>query len=177
MSQTSINKAGQPVAVAGQLSDNGEAVDIVSRFNDAATEIPFGTGVKASTSKHGVIQASASTDVTEGIVVWSRNHQPGTNGDLGTTGLKQNAGLQILRKGRIWAQIDAGVVTITPYTDRGYNRCVSNGGNTVLGRWSNASDSTNSIDNTKQTQFVSGLQLAADGTKIAELEVDFTVKQ
>lgn len=176
MSQTAINKAGQPVAIAGLLSDNGEGVDIVSRFNNASAEIPFGSGVKLGTEKHGVILPSAATDVVQGIVVWSRNHQPGTNGDLGTTGLKQNAGLQLIRKGRIWVPIDAGVSSIT-IGSRGWCRAVSDGsGNTVLGRWAAAQDSTNNIDCTKQCVFVSALQLAADGTKIAELEVDFTNK-
>ena len=52
--QTTINKAGQPVAVAGQLSDNGEAVDVVSRFNEeASAEIAFGVAVKPGSSRRG----------------------------------------------------------------------------------------------------------------------------
>lgn len=178
--QTSINKAGQPVAIAGYVSDNSEA-DIVSRFNADVVQMPFGTGVKAATSLHGVLQPAASTDVVEGIVKWGANHFPqnaaATIGDLGTTGLVPNSGLQILRRGRIWVYLDPGLSSITPYTDRGWCRCVVNGGNNVLGAWSNAQDSTNNIDCTKGSQFVSGLFTSADGTtKIAELEATFNIK-
>jgi hypothetical protein len=182
MPQTTINKAGQPVAVAGQLSDNMEGVDVMSRFSaESSNQIPFGTGVKAATSLRGVLQPTASTDRIEGVVKWGANHFPanaaGTIGDLGTTGLLPKSGFGVLRRGRIYAYLDPGLSSITPYTDRGWCRCTVNGGNNVIGAWSNAQDGTNNIDCTTGTQFVGPLFTSADGTtKIAELECDFTNK-
>ncbi len=180
MSQTAINKAGQPVAVAGQLSDNGEGKDIVSRFNsEASAAIQFGIGVKPGTLRDAVLLPTATSSVIEGINVFGFNHQPGSNGDLdqGSTppGVKPKGGLQILVRGRIWVLLDPSVVTIIPNVDRGYCRCTANAGDSMIGAWRNADDT--SIDCTKQTLFRSVVYTSADGvSKIAELDVDFVNK-
>lgn len=179
--QTSVNKAGQPIAVAGQISDNNDVTDIVSRFSQetsASAVIGFGLGVKPGAARDGVRILTASTEIVTGLTVLSFNHSPGATGDLDQTlgGLKPNSGLQLMKGGRMYAQIDAGVTSIAPNVDRAYVRCVSNGGNTVIGALSNASDSTNSIDCRGQILFTSNIFTAPDGTKIAEVEVDFTNK-
>jgi hypothetical protein len=184
--QTSINKAGQPVGFPGQLSDSMEGVDVVSRFNqEAAAQMPFGIGVKPGTVRDGVKLPAAQADVIEGIVKWGANHMPanaaGTIGDLGATGLLPKAGLEVVRRGRMYVVVDPGIAAgagaITPYVDRGYCRAVVNGGNNVVGAWTNAADGVNTIDCTKQVQFVSDVRLAADGvTKMAEVEVSFNNK-
>lgn len=183
MSQTSINKAGQPVAVAGQLSDNGEVVDLVSRINaEASAVLPFGIGAKAGTSRNGVNKPSTTADVIEGVVVFDFSHQPGATGDVDQTqtppGLKPNAKFNLLRKGRIWVPLDSTVTVITPNSDRTFLRVVSHVGvGTVVGYWTNVSDPGDTIDLTKVGVFVSGLQTSADGTTlIAEAEFDFTSK-
>lgn len=179
--QTSINKAGQPVGFPGQLSDSMEGVDVLSRFNqEAAAQMPFGIGVKPGTVRDAVKLPAAQADVIEGIVKWGANHMPanatGTIGDLGATGLLPKAGLEVVRRGRMYVIVDPGLAVgaITPYVDRGYCRAVVNGGNNVVGAWTNAADGADTIDCTKQVQFVSSVFLAADGvTKMAEVDVDF----
>lgn len=179
--QTSINKAGQPVAVAGQQSDTMEGVDKVSRYSDEATAtIGFGLGVKRSTNFRGVKLLTTVNDVIEGVVKWGFNHVPGVTGDVDQTatppGLKPKAGFELIRRGRLWVVVDSFLTTITP-GDRGYCRALTHTGvGTVVGAFTNAADSTYTIDCTTQVQFVSGIQLAADGTKIAELEVAFVNK-
>lgn len=180
--QTSINQAGQPVGVAGQLSDNMEGMDIVSRFNqEASANIQFGIGIKPGAARDGVKLLTANTETVEGINIWGFNHEVGANGDLDQTavtgGLRPKASMQVLQRGRCYVVVDAGVSSIIPNVDRGYIRCVANGGNTVIGAFSNISDSTNSIDSTKQVIFRSNIFTAADGvTKIAEVDVDFVNK-
>lgn len=181
MSQTSVSSTGQAVGVAGQLFDNAEVVDVVSGFSEeASAQIPFGVGLKQGAADQGVLNMAGSTDVVAGISVFGYNHMPanaaGTIGDLGTTGLLPKAGLQVLRKGRILALLDAGVASVA-VGDRAYVRYSANGGNTVLGAWSNATDAGHNTDMTKVGVFVSSMSTAADGTsKLAVLEVDFTNK-
>ncbi len=182
--QTTVNPAGQPVAVAGQLSDNQEGVDIVSRFNaEASANIAFGLAVApvGTQIRDGVINMAGSGDVVEGVNVWGFNHMPGSNGDLDQTstppGLRPKAGLQVIQRGRVWVVVDAGVTSIVPNIDRAFVRYSANGGNTVVGAFSNATDSGHNTDITKQAIFRSGIFLSADGvTKIAELDVDFVNK-
>ena len=84
--------------------------------------------------------------------------------------------LNVLRKGRVWVVIDQSITTITPFSDRPYVRIATSGANTTLGAFSNVSDTSTSQDISKQAIFTSAVVTAADGTKIAELEVDFTAK-
>lgn len=176
MSQTSVSASGQAVGVAGQVFDNAEVKDIISAFSEeVSAEIAFGSGVVHGVNDQGALIPTLAADKTMGVVAWGMNHMPGANGDLGTTGLKPKAGLQVMRKGRILVQLDVGVVSVTPYTDRAYLRWAANGGNTVLGRWGKASDAGN-IDLTAAAVFVSSIQTFPDGTKGAVLEVDFTNK-
>lgn len=182
MSQTFINPAGQPVAVAGQLSDNMEGVDVVSRFNEEVTSaLQFGIGVKPGTYRDGVLLPTATSSVIEGVNTWGINHLPGASGDLDQTstppGVKPKGGLKVLQRGRIWVLLDASVTTIVPNVDRAYCRALPNGGNTVIGTFAPADDAGFMVDCTKQAIFRSGVFTAADGvSKIAELEGDFVNK-
>lgn len=178
MPQTVIQKTGQPVAVAGQLSDSMDTIDVVSRFSqEASAAIQFGCAVQSGTVRSGVKNMATSNDNIEGVSVFGYNHVPGSSGDIDTTnkGLKPNAGLKILRKGRIWVLIDPSITLITPYADRPFARYSANGGNTVLGAFSNVSDGGHNTDLSRIGVFTSGLFTAADGTSlIAECEFDFT---
>ena len=176
--QTSINPAGQPIALAGQLAETREACDIVSRFSEeSSTCIGFGLGVKPGTGEQGVKLPSATSDKVVGLVKHGFNHTPGVTGDLNQTatppGLKPKSGLELVRRGCVWAQIDVGISAITPNVDRGYVRAAANGGNTLVGALSNADDSGKMVDCRGQILFVSGVKYAADGSKIAKVEVDF----
>jgi hypothetical protein len=183
MSQTSINAAGQPQGVAGQLADNAEVVDVVSFFSEeSSAEIPFGVGVVAGSDEQGCLLPSGSGDVCVGVSVFGLSHLPansaGTSGDLGSSGLLPNAGLQVLRKGRILAYLDKSVTSITPYSDRPFLRYTADGTtNPQVGAWGKETDSGKNTDMSKCAVFVSGMFTSADGTtKCAVMEVDFTNK-
>jgi hypothetical protein len=177
--QLNIQKYGQSVGVAGQISDNGEGYDIVSRFNLGAIDIPFGVGVAANTTKRNACQALATSgDTFMGVNVWGMNHTLDiVGGDLEAGGLKQYAGLQVMQAGRIYVVIDPSITTIVANVDRAFVRYSTNGGNTVIGAFSNVSDAGHNLDITKLAIFRSGIFTAADGsTKIAELQLVATVK-
>ena len=180
--QTSINKAGQPIGVAGQLSSMQEGSDIASRFQGEATAVmPFGIGVKPGSTFRKVLLPTAQNSVIEGIVLHSMAHVPGVTGDLDQVsgGLKPNAGLDLLRRGRCYVVVDASVQSITPFTDRGFCRIAANvgTGDLVIGAWRTAADGADCVDCTTKVQFISPLFTAADGTtKIAEVQVDFVNK-
>lgn len=179
--QTSILSSGQPVAVAGQISDSMKDVDIVSRFNaEASTDMQFGIGVKPGTARNAVNMVSGTSDVVEGITTFGFNHAPGsTSGDLSQSntppGVAPKGSLQIMQRGRIYVLLDSTLSSIVPNVDRGFCRAVSHSGvGTNVGGWTNAADSGDTIDCTKQTIFRSGVFTSADGvSKIAELEVAF----
>jgi hypothetical protein len=174
--QTTINPAGQPIAVAGQGVDTGEGADDVSRTNGGATNIGFGLAVIQGTYDHTAVLPSQTTDIPQGVVLFDYSHSPGTFGDIdqaGTPpGLKQNVQFAIRRRGRIWVQLDAAFAgSIVAGVDRAYVRAIANGGNTLIGAFTNAPDAGKTIDWTDKGVFVSGVRYAADGTKIAELDV------
>lgn len=175
MSQTSINPAGQPIAVAGQAVDTGEGADDVSRFNgESSSAIGFGLGVKPGTYDHDV-KLPTTGCTFGGVTMWSAAHVPGaSNGDLDTTstppGIKIKGRIDVRRRGRIWAQVDADT-SITPGVTRAYLRFESDGvSNTLVGTFRH-SDDGHVVDVRKQAVFVSGVRTAADGSKIAELDI------
>jgi hypothetical protein len=179
MSQTSINPAGQPYAIAGLDADSGEGKDVVSWFNEGTTEVAFGCGVVQGTAEKGGKAVSGSSDVCIGVNTFGYNHMPGTGGDLGSTGLVQYAGGQAMRRGRIWVPIAVGATIAV--NDRAYLLFESDAGsNTMPGVWSNANTGSHYIDLTKVGVFRSTGQTAptatGGGATIAILEVDFTNK-
>src|SRR5688572_679021 len=109
MSQTSMSAGGQAIGVAGQLADSGED-DILSGFNDASAQMPFGYGVRFSTSREGYVLATGFSNVVpvQGVNLHGYNHSKAGAadangnfaGDLGASGLLENADLSVLRKGR-----------------------------------------------------------------------------
>jgi len=172
--QTSVNPIGQPVAFAGLISSAQEVLDQVSGFNAEATAgIPFGAGVIQGTGRTDA-KLPATGGKMKGIFAFSFEHAPGLYGDLDTNGAVIPKGrLNILRKGRVYVVIDQSITSIAPFSDRGYCRYGTNASDATLGAWSNASNS-NQLDATKQVVFTSDVIIADDGTKIAEIEVDFT---
>lgn len=182
MSQTSVSLAGQAIAVAGQLSDSNPNDGVVSRFSQETSPsavILFGVAVKPGSKRDGIRILTAISETVEGLTVQGFNHLPGATGDLDQTlgGLKPNAGLGVMRQGRMYAVVDPLLSSVTPFVDRGFVRALVNGGNNIVGALTNAADGSNTIDATKQIQFVSQIFLSADGvTKIAEVAVDFVNK-
>ena len=156
--------ADVPVAYAGMLYDNGPN-DVFSMINKEATaEIPFGVAVafEGSTRDAGILSIDATTDKACGIVLHSHMY---STLDVGTTGLKPGAVMNILRKGRVWVTAEMAVAP----GDRLFIRAVVTGAE-VEGALANAADSTDMIDSTNQGVW---LTTAAIGG-LAVLEVDFT---
>lgn len=93
------------VAIEGMIADSG-VTDVESRVNTGVSEIPFGRPVKAETIAAGVdkgcLLAAASTDVPIGIAVHS--HQYAVE-ELGTSGMKTGAMVNVLRHGRVRVKI------------------------------------------------------------------------
>lgn len=185
--QTYIVPSGQPLGLPGQQYDSAEVVGIVSFFNSGAAEIPFGYGVAQSLAtvaqgiEAGALPASTS-DVIIGLNVFNYNHMPAVNygGDLGDTGLVQNAGGQLARQGRFLVPIASDVSSIT-INQRAYvcGEDYSTGA-IKAGQWSNANTGSHYVDTTSQAVFRSTLLTAyyPDGTtgKMAVVEVNFTAK-
>lgn len=198
MSQTTVSAGGQAIGVAGQLSDTGEGVDIVSGFNmEATNQIPFGFGLRVQPGSNGdgFLLATGFSGLSPGLDVagintFSFNHARvgvadsagNFSGDMGASGLLPKAGLQVLRQGRIIVPVEIPVVA----GDRPWCRGVATGTSSSAafqGIWSgtgynlanDAAGSSYMIDCRRQGVFRSGTYTAADGTtKVAILEVDFT---
>ena len=167
--QTSINEAGQPAGSPGDIEGD---VDTASGFSEeASAEIEFGSGVDKGTAERGAIIPTASGGLFLGVVQHSHDHHQGEDGDLGDDGLKPDAGFAIVQKGKVALKLDVGVTTIAPYSDRGFLRYASNGGNTVKGRWGKATDAGNR-DLTTKVLFISSVRTAPDGTLYAMAMVD-----
>ena len=179
MAQTSVNPFGQPQAIAGQGVQNGEEQDQTVMNAEASANMRFGIGVKPGTLDREVLLVTANNSVVEGVTLFDFDHSPGTFGDIDPTpvtgGLKPQKLLQVREWGKIWVQVDPSVVTIVPNVDRGFCRASANAGDTVIGAWRNTDDG-HVIDATKQALFTSGVRIAADGSKIAELFCNFIAK-
>jgi len=98
--QTSVDDR-QAVAFAGVYEKNAPGTDIASYANgEASAEIPFGVMVAHDTDPNEVDLFTDQNDVPAGIAVHS--HAYAKDQELGDTGLKPNAIVQVLRKGRVW---------------------------------------------------------------------------
>ena len=126
-------------------------------------------GVEGFKTEHGTTY-TAETSKVKGIVAHSHAHSNSPNGDLGTTGLKADSVMNVLRKGRIWAIAEDGCVP----GDRLWVRCTagSPAGTEFVGSLGNADEGTETIDCTAQGVWLS----TASAGGVALLEVDFTNK-
>lgn len=156
-------------AIEGALADNG-AHDVKPMYNEeASAEIAFGRAVKFGTNANGALLPAAESDVIAGIVLHSNAYTTGTStSDLGTTGLRPDATLSVLRKGRVWVTVEDGCVV----GDRLWIRAVGSTPPEYLGGVNSADDSTDMVDCTKQGVFLT----ACSAGGLAILEVDFTNK-
>lgn len=101
----------QLAAYAGMIAslDDGRHI-VAARSSEASTEIPFGACVirdtdslTPSTSIANVKLPAAGGFRAYGLVVHSHDYENGPNGTLGTTGLKPDATLNIMRRGLMYA--------------------------------------------------------------------------
>lgn len=185
MSQTTVSAGGQAIGVAGQIADSMEGRDIVSGFNkEPVDQIPFGYGVmRHATVVDGYVLPSGPSGSMEiaGPSVFSLYHnRAGTadpagnfSGDMGASGLLPNSSMQILRRGRILAPVEATVQN----GDRPFCRTVPTGA-LSRGVWGGTNLGGSYVrDCTNQGIFRSGTYTAADGvTKVAVLDWDGVAK-
>lgn len=174
--QTSINPAGQPIAFAGMVLHRIDSASAVNK--EASSAMRFGIGVKPGTKEQEMLLPTSASSVLAGIVASTHAKAPGTFGGIDQSatppGVVAGGQFELLRKGRCWVHVDADTA-ITPRVTRAHWRAVSDGGsNTIVGTFRHNQDSTNTVDVTGQVLFVSGVRTAADGTKIAEVEIDAT---
>lgn len=154
--------------------------EIVPMVNaEASAEMPFGAGICRKTSSpatdQDAILPAAEGDMVWGILVHSNIYDrtytlaDGTTaGELGTTGVKPGAMLNILRRGLVWVYCRKAIEV----GDRLWIRAVASGGSPAefLGAPEPDDDSTDMIDCTGQGVFESSC--GAGG--FAKLRVDFT---
>lgn len=154
--------------IEGQLADNSTFHAEPFYSEEASAEIAFGRAVKFGTNINGVLLPTAETDLIAGILMHSNEYTRGFDGaDLGTTGVKPGAKMNVLRRGRILVKCKSVVVA---NVSRLWVRAVAGAPPEYLGGLEDADDSTDMIDCTAQGVFrESG---AVDDLVI--LEVDFT---
>ena len=186
MSQTTVTAGGQAIGDPGQIDDGGLVTDVVSGFNENAVQMPWGYGLRQGTTADFYALASGFSGVLPcvGVNAYSSSHQPAITlgngqviGDLGASGLNQNASLRVMRKGRVIVPVE-GTVTL------GHGAWCRGGatGSLTQGSWLGAArggagplGASYHVDCSKQARFVSGTSTASDGTtSVAILEVDFT---
>lgn len=175
--QTTINRNGQPRAIAGLIADLFP-MGLASAFSgESSSLIQFGFGVVNAGVERQAKIPSGGSDIFMGIAAFSLNHQPDTGGfDLvsgASGGIKPKGAFEVVRSGHVWVLVDKAVTSITPYSDRGFLRYTADGTtNPTPGAWGKATDSGKNLDLTKVVQFISPLVTAADGTtKIAMVEI------
>lgn len=155
------------IGIKGQLADSG-AHDVISMVNnESSQEMAFGLAVvfEGSTDDQGALAPDAISEQVAGILVHSHAYSNDSDGDLGTTGLKPGAILNVLRKGRIWVEAEEAVSPGDPL----WIRAVVTG-NEEEGALAMQADSTDMIDSSNQGRWLT----TATAGNIALLEVDFT---
>lgn len=174
--QTSVTDA-PAVAFAGLLVGKHHTIDPFKNA-EASAEMPFGYAVAfrgSGTDQDALLPLAANSPIICGIIVQSDVYDRtytlangSTAGELGTTGLKPGAMLNVLRKGRVWAVCVSGC---TPGSRLFVQKTV-NGGTRPLGALDSAADGANSVDCT-----TAGVWLTtASAGGLAILEVDFVNK-
>jgi hypothetical protein len=191
MSQTTINAGGNRVGDPGDEADAGPK-DVLSGVNADTAQMPFGYGVSINTNagdKYSLPTGMSNAYPVAGVFIRRANYLPAITlqngeviGNLGASGVLQNAPLNVGVKGRYLVPVEAAVTR----GHRAWCRGVATGAQTQ-GSWRGAAvgavplggsvalGASYFIDCTKQGVFRSASYTAADGTTlVAVLEVDFT---
>lgn len=154
-------------AIAGSLYDLAD--NVVSSFisEEASAEIPFGVMVARGTADNGALKLHTSSAAMDGIlagVVLHSNAYNKTN-ELGTTGLKPGIIMNVLRKGRVWVQVEEAVTPASVVKVR----AVASGGE-VAGAFRDTADSTDCVDISRMARYLT----SAGAGELAVLELDLT---
>jgi hypothetical protein len=162
MSQTSIPSA-LTIAFAGMLADMCEHDIRTAVSVESSAEIPFGVMVAHDTTSDGAKLPAASTAKCMGVVTHS--HAYDKPNELGTTGLKPKAVLNVLTRGRAWVTVEETVAV----GDRGYIRYAAGAGGTQLGGFRKSAVTNETIDVTKNVKFLTAASAA--GLALAEFDM------
>lgn len=174
--QTSYS-AAPGTAYEGQLHGQGPHDIVMTKNAEVSASIAFGRAVKlksSPTTEKDVVLPTAGSDAIFGIHIktdavertWT-GADGTTFGEYDGTGFRPGSLLNTLRGGKIVVVCQSGCVV----GDRLFVRAIA-GTFTVIGGLESLADSTNTIDCTKQGQWLSP---AAAGA-FAVLDVDFTNK-
>lgn len=152
-------KAGFP----GMKADSSDVDDVRTHASgEAATEIPFGVVVaKKAATDVGVVLPTALADVLLGVVVHSHDYAKGY--ELGSVGLKPQASLSVMNKGKIYVTVEDAVVA----GNRAFSRYAGAG---QKGAFRGAAVANETVE-LKGCRYLTSA--AAGG--LAVLEVDFNV--
>jgi hypothetical protein len=158
--QTSVTTQ-QELGVPGMPYDS--AKDVVTRVSTDAGEIPFGVALVRGATDNAAKMPAAAADKFVGIAVFSQEYEPSK--DLGTTGLKTGAILNVGRKGRFWVTVEEAVAP----GDKAHIRFAAGAGGTQKGAWRKSTVADETIDITAVAEFQS-TALAA-GLAIVEINL------
>lgn len=174
-----------PVAYDGQVIGPIELYDIIPVKNADTVSIPLGAFVvfktSSPTSDFDVVLPTTANDLVAGIIIHLKSYMPAfsikdlngatqTAGQLDANGLVPGTMMALLRRGKVAVKSTAAAAVAV--ADRLHVGAVTNTTVTLPGKARNSADSTNTIDCSKQGQFLSS---GATGTYL-ELTVDFNAK-
>lgn len=167
MSVQTTYSTNMSAAFAGmRASINAGDVVVPMRNKEASAEIPFGRAVKYhATDDDGALFPTAETSKIVGIVMHRHGYTTGANGELGTSGLKPDAIMEVLQRGEIWVTVEDAVVP----GDKLWIRAVAGGDPEFLGACLPADDGTDTVD---CTMFGTFRTTAAAGG-LAKLQIHF----
>lgn len=132
MAQTDYSYA--PAFAVGQITHSGTR-DLRSRINKDTVVLPYGTGVVAS-GEDGCARPTGATNTFVGVVARIYQYEDAQDSAL-SQGYATNKDASILTKGCIAVAVEEAVSEGQPV----FCRFGASGGNTVLGRFRNDSDS------------------------------------
>lgn len=162
-----LSYSEQSPGFAGMKADSSDD-DVASYVQgESSAEIPFGVmvcqgtaGNSSGTPDKAILPVDGNS-VAVGVSVHS--HDYAIDDQIGSTGLKPKNLLGVMRRGRIWVQVEDAVAVNAP----AYFRHTASGGNTQLGKFRSDADTAKA---TKAPGCI--FKTATTGAGLAILEVD-----
>jgi hypothetical protein len=168
----------QAVAFAGLMADITDGYERDTMLNgEASAEIPFGafvvenaamtagaTPATRGTPAIAKLPAASTDDFANGGVVL-HSHEYDKRLDLGTTGVLPTRQLSVLKRGRVWMQVEQAVVK----TDPVFVRYTVNGAGTALGQ-------VRKDDDTAKALRIYGARFVTEttGAGLVQVEIDMS---
>lgn len=166
MSQTSYS-TNQLVAFAGQLGDIGPH-DIGTFVNSVLASVPFGVAVSmdpASGDGHFKLPA-ASGDLVRNLLLGVTAATQAIENLGSGGGYKINAAVGVMKKGRVWVQVEEAVVAGDPV----FVRIASGAGGTQLGSFRKSADTATASQVLEGMQYLTSA--AAAGFALLQINLN-----